>query len=70
LPTHALLKQVPLKPAHQSAMEKRQVICWEWKGIARDEGEEAAAWLTAFLGKPSRLVRFIGMPRAQCLEHC
>lgn len=33
---------------------------WEWSGLAADEGDEAAAWLTAFLGKGVRLVRYLG----------
>eukprot|EP00850_Spirogloea_muscicola_P015328 SM000116S24249 [mRNA] locus=s116:408819:411005:+ [translate_table: standard] len=31
---------------------------WEWSGHALDEGDDAAAWFTTYLGKPSRLVRF------------
>ncbi|KAM7271859.1 hypothetical protein ACFE04_031073 [Oxalis oulophora] len=34
------------------------VSVWEWSGSALDEGDEAANWLTNYLGKPSRLVRF------------
>lgn len=34
------------------------VTVWEWSGPAVDEGDEAAAWFSRFLGKPSRLVRF------------
>jgi len=29
-----------------------------WSGSAYDEGAEAAEWFSAYLGKPSRLVRF------------
>ncbi|XP_039834653.1 mitochondrial amidoxime reducing component 2-like, partial [Panicum virgatum] len=31
---------------------------WDWSGSAHDEGTEAAEWFSAYLGKPSRLVRF------------
>ncbi|CAN6198922.1 unnamed protein product [Urochloa humidicola] len=31
---------------------------WDWSGSAYDEGDEAAEWFSAYLGKPSRLVRF------------
>ncbi|XP_057430854.1 uncharacterized protein LOC130723747 isoform X2 [Lotus japonicus] len=31
---------------------------WEWTGSAWDEGSEASQWFSAFLGKPSQLVRF------------
>ncbi len=55
--------QVPLVPhSNGSEPEERQVVCWEWKGIARDEGAEANAWFTEYLGKPSQLVRFLGAP--------
>lgn len=33
---------------------------WEWKGQAHDEGDSAAAWLSDFLGRPVRLVRYLG----------
>lgn len=33
---------------------------WEWSGVAADEGDEAATWLTTFLGRPVRLVRYLG----------
>ncbi len=52
--------QIPLEVAGKADEEERQVICWEWKGTARDEGSEAAAWFSELLGKPSRLVRFLG----------
>lgn len=35
----------------------RPVTVWEWSGVAADEGDEAAAWFSAYLGKPVRLVR-------------
>jgi uncharacterized protein YcbX len=40
--------------------ELKECTCWDWKGLAQDEGDEAAAWLSDFLGKPVRLVRYIG----------
>jgi uncharacterized protein YcbX len=33
---------------------------WGWKGLAADEGDAAAAWLSAFLGVDVRLVRYVG----------
>lgn len=48
-----------LTPSNNT-LEERRVICWEWKGNARDEGEAAAQWASEILGEPSRLVRFIG----------
>lgn len=39
---------------------RTRVRVWDWEGSGLDEGEEAAAWLTELLGKPARLVRFVG----------
>ena len=41
---------------------KKIVQCslWEWKGATQDEGDEVAAWLSAFLDKSVRLVRYLG----------
>ena len=38
------------------------MICWHWTGTAHDEGEDAATWLTTFLGSPHRLMRYLGNP--------
>ena len=38
----------------------KEVICWEFEGTAFDQGDEAAAWLTKYLGSPHRLVRYAG----------
>ncbi len=54
-----LVMQIPLA-ASDGRLEERRVICWEWKGNARDEGEKAAQWVSEVVGQPSRLVRFIG----------
>jgi uncharacterized protein len=35
-----------------------EVTCWRDRCAAFDAGDDAAAWLQAFLGKPLRLVRF------------
>jgi uncharacterized protein YcbX len=35
---------------------------WEWSGSALDEGEDAAAWFSAYLGRPCRLMRHVGSP--------
>jgi uncharacterized protein YcbX len=35
-----------------------QVVCWKDRCAAFDEGEEAARWLSEFIGKPLRLARF------------
>jgi uncharacterized protein YcbX len=46
--------QVPL----ESAAKEVEVACWRDRCAAFDMGDAAAQWLTAFLGKPARLVRF------------
>ena len=53
--------QVPLAPPNEVAeADLKQCTCWDWTGLARDEGGDAAAWLTDVLGKPCRLVRYVG----------
>ena len=60
--------QVPLVPPKEVAeAELKECTCWDWKGLARDEGEDAAAWLTDVLGKPCRLVRYVGEQRSHLL---
>ena len=66
----SLAIQIPLA-ATNGHLEERRVICWEWKGNARDEGEAAAQWVSEVVGQPSRVVRFIGeyttgLKRAVC----
>ncbi len=41
-------------------MKTVNVTCWYWTGVARDEGDAAAEWLSAAIGQPARLVRYIG----------
>jgi len=48
---------VPLVP---TSTQTRTCTVWEWTGTALDEGDEAAAWFTSYLGSPNRLVRYIG----------
>ncbi|GAA0156418.1 hypothetical protein LIER_13926 [Lithospermum erythrorhizon] len=47
--------KVPLKEPSQIT---DGVSVWEWSGAALDEGDEATAWFSNYLGKPSRLIRF------------
>lgn len=37
-----------------------KVTVWYWSGPAGDEGPEAAAFFTQFLGVPCRLARYLG----------
>ncbi|CAL8463480.1 g3014 [Coccomyxa elongata] len=60
--------QVPLVPRPVADAELKECTCWDWKGLAQDEGEDAAAWLTNFLGKPVRLVRYVGTPQPNGAE--
>lgn len=48
---------VALAP-HPERGARRNVTVWEWSGDACDEGDDAAAWFSAYLGAPMRLVRF------------
>jgi len=54
--------QVPLA-RDRSAPRGRlvQTEVWEWQGMGEDQGDEAAAWLSAYLGRPSRLMRYAGL---------
>lgn len=47
--------KIPLAAQHTTIDD---VTVWEWSGSAYDEGDGAAEWFSAYLGKPSRLVRF------------
>ena len=47
----------PLHVAEIAARRVRQVTIWRDTVAAHDGGDEAAAWLTAFLGRPCRLVQ-------------
>ncbi|CAL8463481.1 g3015 [Coccomyxa elongata] len=63
-PDAELILKAPNVPLvkNSNGSDERHVICWEWKGVARDEGAEASAWFSEYLGKPSSLVRFLGRP--------
>ncbi|KAG2484852.1 hypothetical protein HYH03_016339 [Edaphochlamys debaryana] len=50
--------KVPLRRRPDS--EIRKVTVWEWTGAGADEGPDAAAWFSALLGLPCRLVRYLG----------
>ncbi|KAK9815329.1 hypothetical protein WJX72_001876 [[Myrmecia] bisecta] len=69
-PDAALTLRAPGQDPLQVALDPKGPLgatlacsCWEWQGLARDEGEDAAAWLSAALGRPCRLVRYIGVPQ-------
>lgn len=47
-----------LQVPYDSAGKKVEVTCWKDRCAAIDEGDEAAAWISNFLGVPHRLVRF------------
>lgn len=52
--------QVPLDKPLPSEDQLVPVTVWDWSGVAADEGQAAAAWLTSFLGLPARLLRYVG----------
>lgn len=51
-------RMLPARPA--LCLASRKVTVWEWTGTATDEGPDAAAWFTTYLGLPCRLVRYVG----------
>ena len=58
--TFHLCCKVLLEPAADLPTKTVNVTCWEWAGTARDEGDFTADWLSEVLGKPVRLVRYMG----------
>ena len=55
--------QVPLvrdRKAPRGRMVQTEV--WEWHGMGEDQGDEAASWLSEYLGRPVRLLRYAGEP--------
>ena len=41
-------------------LRRRLVQVWDWVGEAGDEGDEAARWFSRIVGRPVRLVRWLG----------
>lgn len=56
--TGATPLEIPLAPADTTQLKTMQVQVWDDSLLARDEGENAAAWLSSVLGITCRLVRF------------
>lgn len=52
------MTRAPPNPARPPP--RRPAKVWAWSGVAADEGDEAAAWLSAVIGKRARLVRYLG----------
>lgn len=44
----------------EKPLPRRHVRVWDWVGTAGDEGDDAAEWFSAILGKRVRLVRWLG----------
>ena len=49
---------IPLAPP--APLPRLHVGVWEWTGDGGDEGDDAAAWFTEYLGRPARLARWLG----------
>ena len=49
---------IPLAPP--APLPRLRVGVWEWTGNGGDEGDDAAAWFTEYLGRPARLARWLG----------
>jgi len=56
--SHLGALRVPLDS--QRPLRRRLVQVWDWVGEAGDEGDEAAAWFSKIVGRPVRLVRWLG----------
>lgn len=52
--------QVPLEWPPGKIPFLAEIEVWEWRGVAREEGKEAEAWLTSYLGRPCKLFRYMG----------
>jgi uncharacterized protein YcbX len=50
---------IPLRPSSSQPLVPVQV--WDWAGLAADEGEGAAGWLSSYLNMQVRLVRYAGV---------
>jgi uncharacterized protein YcbX len=62
LTDHALALDAPglgtLEVSFATEGEQREIVVWRDRCAAIDQGDEAARWLSDFLRKPMRLVRF------------
>ena len=56
--SHLGVLRVPLDS--RKPLRRRLVQVWDWVGEAGDEGDEAAAWFSKIVGRPVRLVRWLG----------
>eukprot|EP00884_Botryococcus_braunii_P008328 jgi/Botrbrau1/17497/Bobra.0054s0077.2 len=52
--------QVPLHWPPGKIPEMLEIEVWDWRGPARNEGKAAEAWLSSYLGRPCRLLRYMG----------
>lgn len=52
--------KVPLFADRTGQEPLHNVSVWDWKGAAWDEGEGPAQWLSSYLEKPCRLLRYAG----------
>ena len=51
--------QIGLQDVGEPGKELVESSIWEWRGPTQDEGDDASAWLTTYLGKNVRLVRLL-----------
>ncbi|KAK9860439.1 hypothetical protein WJX84_002475 [Apatococcus fuscideae] len=54
--------EVPLDQSLLGTPQSRECTCWDWTGPAWDQGDEAARWLTNYIGRSVRLMRYAGNP--------
>ena len=61
-----MLVQIPLA----ASGPWKEVTCWEFKGTAYDQGDEAAEYLTKYLEQSTRLVRYAGADKMHVILAC
>lgn len=57
--------RIPIVLNSSSSKPSIEVNVWGWNGAAIEEGSEAAAWFSKYLGVPSKLVRYAGSAGAK-----
>lgn len=66
---HLILTTPNMPPLKISLMPREDAACpvtvWAWTGKGYDQGPDAAAWFTEFLGLPTKLIRYGGQNRSQ-----
>jgi uncharacterized protein YcbX len=57
--------RIPVVISDPTSKPSIDVTVWGWNGAALEEGSEASAWFSQYLGVPSKLVRYAGSAGAK-----